>query len=223
MFSPTPKKQSKPVKKQAKKKSATSKTDAKSKKITKGKPSRKSGKSKELPKPKRPRSSYVIYANKIRSTVIKENPKLPITEVTKIIGTKWKAITPAEKAKCEKEALLDKKRYEKEKKDYDKKMAKKEAANVEKKGPVPTPMIVPIMPTQAEFHKIMEVIQKKLKKHCKPEAFQKVEEAVTKGRILEVQEYAKVHGMQGQRGKKCDPKAFLTHLLSLQEASKLMK
>ena len=40
---------------QAKKKSATSKTDAKSKKITKGKPSRKSGKSKELPKPKRVR------------------------------------------------------------------------------------------------------------------------------------------------------------------------
>lgn len=47
--------------------------------------------------PKRPCSSFLIFANEIRSSICKENPDLPATEIAKLIGKKWNALNNNEK------------------------------------------------------------------------------------------------------------------------------
>lgn len=68
-----------------------------------------------MDKVKRPSSAYLFFCNKVRSEVKAENPDKKPTEVTKIIGEKWKSLSTEEKTPFVEQAKVDKERYTKEK------------------------------------------------------------------------------------------------------------
>ena len=91
-----------PAKKRAKK----SKSPAKGKK---GK-----GKAKKDPNaPKRPLSSYMIFAGENRAKFVEENPGASIGDVGKALGAKWKEMSAEDKARYEEKAREAKAEYEK--------------------------------------------------------------------------------------------------------------
>lgn len=59
---------------------------------------------------RRPMSSFLIYCRQKRPEIRLENPATQNIEITKILATKWKNLSPAEKAPYKEEAqrLLDK-------------------------------------------------------------------------------------------------------------------
>ena len=81
------------------------------------------GKGKKDPDaPKRPMSSYMYFANEKREEVKKGNPKLSVTEVTKVLGEQWGKLREAGKGgtkKYDQLAAKDSLRYQKEKEAYD--------------------------------------------------------------------------------------------------------
>jgi hypothetical protein len=68
--------------------------------------------------PKRPLSSYMIFAMETRGKVLEETPCLSLGEVAKVLGARWKAISPEDKAVCEAKAKEAKARYEEAVKAY---------------------------------------------------------------------------------------------------------
>ena len=68
--------------------------------------------------PKRPKSAYMFFAEKKRPEIREEQPDLKMTEISKVIGERWKEVTPESKAKYAKKAEKDKERYQEELKDY---------------------------------------------------------------------------------------------------------
>jgi hypothetical protein len=68
--------------------------------------------------PKRPASSYMFYSNAERSRVRAENPKMKLTEISKILGAGWKQLDEKGRKPYVKLAEKDKKRYETEMKTY---------------------------------------------------------------------------------------------------------
>ncbi|KAH3677016.1 hypothetical protein WICMUC_001922 [Wickerhamomyces mucosus] len=68
--------------------------------------------------PKRSLSAYMFFANENRDIVRSENPGITFGGVGKLLGEKWKALTPDEKSPYEQKAENDKKRYEQEKANY---------------------------------------------------------------------------------------------------------
>lgn len=56
----------------------------------------------------------MIYSNSVRAEVKAENPSLPVTEIAKVIGAKWKELPAEEKEKFTALALTDRERYNKE-------------------------------------------------------------------------------------------------------------
>jgi len=77
--------------------------------------------------PKKALSSYIYYSNALRPDILRENPQLKITEISKIIGEKWKQITPEEKQKFDQMATQDKQRSLREREVYVSKHPKKPA------------------------------------------------------------------------------------------------
>ncbi|KAI9298076.1 high mobility group box [Neoconidiobolus thromboides FSU 785] len=61
----------------------------------------------------------MFFSQSERENVIKENPNISFGEIGKILGQKWKGMTPEDKKPFEDKAKEDKVRYEKEKKTYD--------------------------------------------------------------------------------------------------------
>ena len=61
--------------------------------------------------PKKPLSAYIIFTKERRSAVVAEKPGLSLTEVTKELGARWKAIGAEEKSVFEAKAKEDKERY----------------------------------------------------------------------------------------------------------------
>ena len=56
-------------------------------------------KSKKDPtKPKQGLSAYIMFTSDIREQTKKENPDKPMTELSKVMGAKWKALTEEQKA-----------------------------------------------------------------------------------------------------------------------------
>ena len=53
---------------------------------------------KDPTKPKQGLSAYIIFTSEIREQTKKENPTMPMTELSKVMGTKWKALSDEEKA-----------------------------------------------------------------------------------------------------------------------------
>ena len=68
--------------------------------------------------PKRPKSAFLFFAEKKRAEIREEQPDLKMTEVSKVIGERWKEVTPESKAKYVKKAEKDKERYQEELNDY---------------------------------------------------------------------------------------------------------
>merc|ERR1719394_1438065 len=64
--------------------------------------------------PKRNLSSYFIYVRDNREKVIADNAGISVTEITKILGAQWKALSAEEKAPYEEKAAQDKVRYARE-------------------------------------------------------------------------------------------------------------
>jgi hypothetical protein len=64
--------------------------------------------------PKGPLSAYFIFTNHIRPMVVLERPDLTLPAVTKEIASRWRAMTPEEKAPYEEKSAMDKRRYQME-------------------------------------------------------------------------------------------------------------
>ncbi len=79
--------------------------------------------------PKRAKSAYMFYNQLNRSTVKDENSSLSFGELGKLMGQKYKALTPEERAKYDKMAEDDKERYSREMKAYKSKGKPKEASD----------------------------------------------------------------------------------------------
>lgn len=62
--------------------------------------------------PKRFMSAYMFFANSNREQVKMQSPEATFADVGKILGEKWKSLTPEEKAPYENMAQSDKSRYE---------------------------------------------------------------------------------------------------------------
>ncbi|WZC17703.1 hypothetical protein CJI82_04093 [Candidozyma auris] len=77
-----------------------------------------SRKKKDPNAPKRSLSAYMFFANENRDIVRAENPGITFGQVGKMLGDKWKAMSPTDKEPYESKAAADKKRYEKEKAEY---------------------------------------------------------------------------------------------------------
>lgn len=68
--------------------------------------------------PKRNLSSYMLYSQAVRPSVVAKNPELKAVEVAKIIGDQWNALTDKEKQPYVKQAAKEKARFDKENKNY---------------------------------------------------------------------------------------------------------
>ena len=55
----------------------------------------------------------------MRDEVKQEHPGISVTELSKLVGAKWKEKTAEERAPYETKASVDKERYTKEKAEYD--------------------------------------------------------------------------------------------------------
>jgi hypothetical protein len=69
--------------------------------------------------PKRATTAYFYFTADMRERVKEENPGLKVTEIAKVIGAKWKALTEEEKQKYNDMADKDKDRYAQEKATWD--------------------------------------------------------------------------------------------------------
>jgi len=161
-----------------------------------------------LKKPKRAMSAYLFFATDVRPSIVSAKPGLKTTDVTKVVAEKWKAMSDADKVPYQKKADKDKKRYEKEMKDFKDKLAK-----------------MPALPKDAA--EIQKDVEKKLKtilaKSFKPEAFAKVKKGFEEGKSLQINTAISTYNMQGGRGKKPDAMGFMTQLFGVTDAKKLKK
>ncbi|ODQ81715.1 hypothetical protein BABINDRAFT_6375 [Babjeviella inositovora NRRL Y-12698] len=71
--------------------------------------------------PKRSLSAYMFFANENRDIVRAENPGVTFGQLGKLLGEKWKSLTPEDKTPYDQKAEKDKKRYEVQKAEYIKK------------------------------------------------------------------------------------------------------
>lgn len=87
---------------------------------------KKEKKEKDPNAPKGATTSYMLFSNEIRSSVKAENPGASVTELSKLIGAKWREMTAEEKEPYEEKARKDKQRFIEETKAY---KASKEGAD----------------------------------------------------------------------------------------------
>lgn len=69
--------------------------------------------------PKRATTAYFFFTAEMRERVKEENPDLKITELAKVMGAQWKALSEEEKQKYNEMAEKDKERYAAEKDTWD--------------------------------------------------------------------------------------------------------
>ncbi|KAJ8382135.1 hypothetical protein SKAU_G00029130 [Synaphobranchus kaupii] len=65
----------------------------------------------EFSAPRAPTTGYVIFVNERKVQLKSENPDLPFTEITKMLGIQWSQLSLEEKQKYNNEAEKDKQRY----------------------------------------------------------------------------------------------------------------
>ena len=68
--------------------------------------------------PKRGLSAYMFFANEKRDDVRSENPGIAFGQVGKMLGERWKALSPTDREPYEAKAKADKERYDAEKASY---------------------------------------------------------------------------------------------------------
>lgn len=75
----------------------------------------------------------MCFANAIRATVAEEHPDLSLTERSKVIGEKWRALTPEEKKEYEDMSTASKEKYKQEMAEFEEKVKKEKAEKKENK------------------------------------------------------------------------------------------
>merc|ERR1719228_1238553 len=61
--------------------------------------------------PKKPLTAYLLFSGSVRSQSMADNPVMKITQIAKVIGQKWKALTDEERKKWTDLALKQKEEY----------------------------------------------------------------------------------------------------------------
>ncbi|KAJ6246457.1 high mobility group protein dsp1 [Anaeramoeba flamelloides] len=134
-------------------------------------------------KPKKNRSSWMLYCMEMRPKVQKKNADLNFREVSKKVNEDWKELSEKAKKKWTKEATEDKKRYEKELKKWQDEQTS-ESSEEEltrtryngRKKPIPRPVGV-----RNCFQLYMKDKKKELKKADPKISFEKMNKKVSKG------------------------------------------
>jgi structure-specific recognition protein 1 len=72
---------------------------------------KKEKKEKDLNAPKGATTSFMLFSNDVRASVKAENPGLSVTELSKIIGAKWREMSAEDKEPYEEKARKDKQRF----------------------------------------------------------------------------------------------------------------
>ena len=83
--------------------------------------------------PKRPSGAYVFFTNDMRPKVLQEFPGLKFVDLGKVLGERWRALSPQEKKTYEDMAANDKIRFQMEMQQY--------TASLPKTQPEPEPMV----------------------------------------------------------------------------------
>ena len=68
--------------------------------------------------PKRAKSAYMIFCDKKRQDIKDSNPDMKMSDISKLLGSAWKEISPEKKEKYNKKAEKEKERYALEIKQY---------------------------------------------------------------------------------------------------------
>ena len=68
--------------------------------------------------PKRASGAYVFLTNEIRPQILRENPGIKFTDLGRILGQKWRSLTPKERKRYEDMAASDKIRFQMEMQEY---------------------------------------------------------------------------------------------------------
>jgi structure-specific recognition protein 1 len=79
---------------------------------------KKEKKEKDPNAPKGATTSYMLFSNDVRAAVKGENPGLSVTELSKVIGAKWREMSAEDKEPYEEKARKDKQRFTEETKAY---------------------------------------------------------------------------------------------------------
>lgn len=105
-------------KKKKKKRDREEKASSKRPKEKKSPKPKKARKAKDKNAPKKALSAFMFFCNSERSKIRAEQPSLSITEVSKILGERWKELSSDDKKPFEEQAKEDKERYSEEMKNY---------------------------------------------------------------------------------------------------------
>lgn len=68
--------------------------------------------------PKRGKSAYMFFCADVRESVVEQHPDKKMTDISKILGAKWKELSDEAKKPYDQMAKEDKARYEREKESY---------------------------------------------------------------------------------------------------------
>ncbi|EEC48129.1 predicted protein, partial [Phaeodactylum tricornutum CCAP 1055/1] len=68
--------------------------------------------------PKRASGAYVFFTNEMRPKVLQEFPGIKFVDLGKVLGERWRALTPEEKKRFEEVATEDKIRFQMEMQQY---------------------------------------------------------------------------------------------------------
>lgn len=68
--------------------------------------------------PKRPSGAYVFFTNDMRPKVLQEYPGIKFVELGKVLGERWRSLTPEQKKRYEELAAEDKIRFQMEMQQY---------------------------------------------------------------------------------------------------------
>jgi hypothetical protein len=68
--------------------------------------------------PKRASGAYVFFTNDMRPKILSEYPGIKFVELGKVLGERWRALTPEEKKRFEDQAQEDKVRFQMEMQQY---------------------------------------------------------------------------------------------------------
>lgn len=98
---------------------------------------------KDPTKPKGGLSAYIIFTQEVRDKVSKDNPDVAMTELSKIMGKMWKALSDKEKKPYNDKSAKDKLRAQKELEEWKKSKTSVEEVEEsdESNGPKPKPAL----------------------------------------------------------------------------------
>ncbi|XP_022774469.1 FACT complex subunit SSRP1-like [Durio zibethinus] len=108
----------KPAKKDTRKEASSSKASKKKARDGQDDGKKKKKKKKDPNAPKRAMSGFMFFSQVERENLKKSNPGASFTEVSRILGEKWKKLSKEEREPYEAKAKVDRKRYDDEKRGY---------------------------------------------------------------------------------------------------------